>query len=180
MKLDRLEGVRIELGLNKTQFAELMGITNHYYSNILRENGKGNLRLEHLENLLANKGVNPTWIITGEGEKYITKKVGEAVNNPDQKNQPVLPVVTKKDLIKAVLKFTDVMAVPGDLSYEMLDNLVSKTLSSNPDLQQDHGRATGILSQAWLSMLEFVQQMLHQNIEFEYQGKKYTFHQEED
>jgi len=71
MKTDRLEEIRQDLGLNKAQMAELMGIEASYYSNILKGKGKGNLRLEHLERLLNDANVNPLWIMTGEGEKYL-------------------------------------------------------------------------------------------------------------
>lgn len=85
MKTDRLEEIRQDLGLNKAQMAELMGIEPSYYSNILKGEGKGNLRLEHLERLLNDASVNPLWIMTGEGEKYLGKnKVLEAQGEPSE------------------------------------------------------------------------------------------------
>jgi transcriptional regulator with XRE-family HTH domain len=73
MKTDRLEEIRQDLGLSKAQMAELMGIEASYYSHILKGEGKGNLRLEHLERLLNDANVNPLWVMTGEGEKYLGK-----------------------------------------------------------------------------------------------------------
>jgi transcriptional regulator with XRE-family HTH domain len=73
MKTDRLEEIRRDLGLSKAQMADLMGIEASYYSHILKGEGKGNLRLEHLERLLNDANVNPLWLITGEGEKYLGK-----------------------------------------------------------------------------------------------------------
>ncbi|MCB9315937.1 MAG: hypothetical protein H6569_07355 [Lewinellaceae bacterium] len=65
--------------------AELMGIEASYYSNILKGEGKGNLRLEHLERLLNEASVNPLWIMTGDGEKYLGKnKVLEARGEPSE------------------------------------------------------------------------------------------------
>lgn len=85
MKTDRLEEIRRDLRLNKAQMAELMGIEASYYSNILKGEGKGNLRLEHLERLLNDASVNPLWIMTGEGEKYLGKnKVLEAQGEPSE------------------------------------------------------------------------------------------------
>ncbi|MBK8923258.1 MAG: helix-turn-helix transcriptional regulator [Saprospirales bacterium] len=80
MKTDRLEEIRRDLGLNKAQMAELMGIEASYYSNILKGEGKGNLRLEHLERLLNDANVNPLWIMTGEGEKYLLDQLGLVVS----------------------------------------------------------------------------------------------------
>jgi transcriptional regulator with XRE-family HTH domain len=71
MKISRLEQIRDELGLNKTQFAEAMGISPHHYYGILSEKNKAGLRVEHLEGLLEHLGINPIWILTGEGNKLI-------------------------------------------------------------------------------------------------------------
>lgn len=70
-KSERLEEIRQELGLNKSAFAQLMGIEPRYYSHISTENGKGNLRTEHLEALFKNANVNPLWVLTGEGDRYV-------------------------------------------------------------------------------------------------------------
>ena len=70
-KKDRLEQVRAELGLNKTEMAEKMGITQSYYQHIIADKGKANLRLEHLEQLLMSAGVNPLWVLSGEEEMFV-------------------------------------------------------------------------------------------------------------
>jgi len=67
----RLEEIRQDLGLNKTEMASVMGITPHYYYGILSDNGKANLRIEHLEALLKDANANPMWILTGQGDKYV-------------------------------------------------------------------------------------------------------------
>jgi transcriptional regulator with XRE-family HTH domain len=69
MKISRLEEIREEMGLNKTQFAEAMGVSPHYYYHIL--SGKANVRLEHVEALLEKHAINPVWILTGNGGKYV-------------------------------------------------------------------------------------------------------------
>jgi len=69
-KAARLEEIRAVLGKTKAEFARLMGIEPRYYSHISTENGKGNLRIEHLESLLANADVNPVWVLTGEGNMF--------------------------------------------------------------------------------------------------------------
>jgi len=70
-KTNRIEVVRAYLGLTKTQMAQLMGIDQSYYGHILREDGKGNLRIEHLERLLSAKSISPLWVLTGQGEMIL-------------------------------------------------------------------------------------------------------------
>lgn len=67
-----------------------MEIEPRYYSHISTENGKGNLRIEHLEALLRNAHVNPVWILTGDGDKFSrysseTREPGEP--SPEQIEQ---------------------------------------------------------------------------------------------
>lgn len=73
IKQQRLEEIRSVLGLNKTEMATLMGIDQSYYQHILKENGKGNLRLEHLQNLLEKANVNPVWVMGQDGEPFVGK-----------------------------------------------------------------------------------------------------------
>lgn len=48
-----------------------MGIDQSYYGHILRENGRGNLRIEHLERLLNAASVSPLWVLTGQGDMIL-------------------------------------------------------------------------------------------------------------
>lgn len=98
MKTDRLEEIRRDLGLSKAQMADLMGIEASYYSHILKGEGKGNLRLEHLERLLNDANVNPLWVMTGEGEKYLGKnQVLEARGEPSEEEvEQLYNLVLKK------------------------------------------------------------------------------------
>ena len=68
----RLEQVRQHLRLSKADFARLMGIKPNYYTHISTENGRGNLRIEHLEALLVQANVNPVWVLTGVGEMFVS------------------------------------------------------------------------------------------------------------
>lgn len=85
MKIEKLEEIRQELSLNKTEFAELMGIKPHGYYHILAQDGKGSVTLKHLENLLIKKNVNPTYIITGNGDKFVGKYNNDGIENEPQK-----------------------------------------------------------------------------------------------
>ena len=172
MKIARLEEIRAELKINKTQFAELMGISPHYYYQILSGQGSTNLRLEHLENLLTNKGVNPTWIITGEGDRFISTTEKVVTDTHITKESPV---IKKAKVMKDVMAFTELPAIPGDLTYSLLEGVVEKMLEGNEKLLTDYPLGIRSLSLAWLSMLELAQQLIGQDIEFEYHGVKYTF-----
>jgi transcriptional regulator with XRE-family HTH domain len=173
MKTARLEEIRVELKINKTQFAGLMGISPHYYYQILNGQGSTNLRLEHLENLLTTKGVNPAWVITGEGEKFLNLEVAPIATDDNTTKEPV--PLDKKTLMADIMRYCDIPAIPGDMSYAMLDNLVQKSLDSKSDFISNRNHVIESLSLAWISMLELAQQMIGQGFEFEYDHKKYAF-----
>ncbi len=70
-KTARLEQIRESLGLSKTEMAARMWIDQSYYQHIIAGKGKGNLRLEHIERLVATSGVNPSWLLMGDGERFV-------------------------------------------------------------------------------------------------------------
>lgn len=72
-KTSRLEDIRQNLGISRTEMAEAMGIERTYYQHIIAGKGKGNLRLDHLEALLETYGVNPVWVITGKEAMFVVK-----------------------------------------------------------------------------------------------------------
>ena len=120
-KISRLEQVRAELGLTKAQFAQAMGITANYYTHISNENGKGNLRLEHLESLLHSQNINPGWIMTGEGNKYLSEDVG------------VKPKVTAT-ILKAVVSEGFPKGWEKTWLSKVLDSVCEKVVSTNDNL----------------------------------------------
>ena len=130
----------------------------------------GCLRLEHLESLLEKKRVNPAWIINGEGRKYITKEIEPIATST---NAPQGRPTNKKELMDAIMRYCQVRALPGDLSYAMLDKLVEKALPVESEITTNPAHTVESLSLVWISMLEFAQQILVQGVEFEYDGKKY-------
>lgn len=81
-KSERLEEIRQDLGLSKADFARLIGIKPNYYTHISTDNGRGNLRVEHLEVLLRKANVNPIWILTGQGDKFI--RVSNEIVDPNE------------------------------------------------------------------------------------------------
>lgn len=65
----RIEKVRLEKGLSKTQIWKSAGLTSGIYSQWL--NGMA-LSGETLINVARVLGVNPEWLATGKGPKYLT------------------------------------------------------------------------------------------------------------
>lgn len=88
-KIDRIDALRMSLGLSKSEFADLLGIGRTYYSNILSDKGTGNIRLEHIERLFEKLGANPIWLISGDGNMFLEK-------------QPA-PVITA-EMLRAVMR----------------------------------------------------------------------------
>jgi transcriptional regulator with XRE-family HTH domain len=120
-KTDRLEQIRLELGLNKTQLAEAMGISSQQYHHILRENSRNSIRLEHLESLLSQKGINPAWVMTGQGQKYLLEESGDK------------PKVTVP-MLKAVV--SEGFPPGWDKTWlgKVIDTVCEKVISSNQNL----------------------------------------------
>lgn len=138
MKTGRLEQIRKELGLNKAQMAQIMGLTPSYYSHILKGQGKANLRMEHVERLLEFANVNPVWLLTGEGEKYVAAAVEagqepslervEALYDHLQKSEPHPPTLTHQYLLKTVCARV-LMEYPKVTSLDMLAMLAGVYLN---------------------------------------------------
>ncbi len=120
-KTSRLEEIRLDFGLNKADFADLMGVSKNYYYNILKGDGSSNLRLEHLENLLTNKGVNPAWIMMGQGNKYLLEDVGDK------------PKVTAT-ILKAVVSEGFPKGWEKTWLSKVLDSVCEKVVSTNDNL----------------------------------------------
>jgi hypothetical protein len=154
-----------------------LGIKPTYYHQIINGNTSNTLRLEHLENLLEKKGVNPIWVMTGQGDMFLApKENADQGTSHEQGTEP--PVVNKKATINSIIRYSNIPTFPGDLAYDILDNLVSKTITAQPDFLSQGQSAIEILSLSWLSMLELVQHILDQDIDFQYGEKKYHFRPE--
>jgi transcriptional regulator with XRE-family HTH domain len=137
-KTARLEEIRQELRLNKSQFARAMGIDPHYYYGILQGKGKANLRMEHVERLMDYANVNPVWLLTGEGEKYVNQEAPtadepsiesvEALYKHLQQGAAESPTLTHEYLLKTVCARV-LMEYPKVKSLDMLAMLASVYLN---------------------------------------------------
>lgn len=66
--IHRLKNIRKALGLNQTDFAKHLGITQTAYSMI--ESGNRPLADKYVKVICSTFNVNETWFLTGEGEMF--------------------------------------------------------------------------------------------------------------
>jgi transcriptional regulator with XRE-family HTH domain len=169
-KTDRLEAIRLDLGLSKTQMAEAMGISSHYYHGILRENTSNNLRLEHLESLLATKYVNPIWLMTGEGERFL-KQPDKAVQEwaagdiipGEHPNKPVDTGLVDY-LVVSVMKEIGLPLLASDLAYGILIDFGKQYISRNPNATRQT-LDVPVLTASFLALLQTAQHLIQLGFE---------------
>lgn len=68
--LNRLKDIRKALGLNQTDFAKRIGLTQTAFSMI--ENGYRPISEKHIKLICSGFGVNEGWFRTGKGEMFLT------------------------------------------------------------------------------------------------------------
>lgn len=171
-KTDRLEEIRLEIGVNKSRYAEIMGISPHYYYHILSGKGISNLRLEHLENLLIHKGVNPAWIMTGIGEKFIKQEsdpqewvAGHLI--PDLPIQKELDTDLLEYLITEIISSSGLPIVSSDLAYSICVNMCRYYIDKNPGATRD-SLDISVHRASFLALLQTAQSLV--GLAFEMQG----------
>lgn len=73
---ERIEEVRRHLGISKLAFCERIGFSYSNYSQITGTRGsKPNVELVH--DVIRHTGVNPMWLLTGEGAMYADESAAE-------------------------------------------------------------------------------------------------------
>lgn len=68
--VQRMKEVRKTLGLNQTEFAKHLGITQTAYSMI--ESGSRPLALKYVKVICSAFNVNEKWLCNGEGEMFLS------------------------------------------------------------------------------------------------------------
>lgn len=185
MKISRLEEIRQELGLNKSQFAQEMGLTLQYYSNIINEKGTSNLRLEHLEALLINRGVNPAWLMSGEGDKFLSvHNTSEWIAGTIIPDVPVTAVIDEElkiYLTKQVVRFSNLPIAESDLAFSIGLDMCKVYIHKNPNVTRDNADIPALTS-AFLVLLQTAQSILSQTFELQgdtvevrFGGRYYSF-----
>jgi len=89
----RIDEVRIELGLSKTEIWKPCGLSSGIYSQWL--NGM-ELKGENLIKVSKILSVNPQWLINGKGEKYLPKQKTNEIELEDNKDYPAVRRVSLK------------------------------------------------------------------------------------
>jgi hypothetical protein len=184
-KIERLEYARKSLGLSKGEWATSMGIVSQYYSQILAENGKGNLRLEHLEQLLKSKAINPAWILSGQGSMLLDVKETEWIEQsvlPDEIGAANADDKKVAKLVGDIIASIGVPVLYSDLSYHLLVRACRQYIGRNPGAAPDHQDTLAVTS-AFAAMLESFQSLLDATFELSdqekltvaFQGNHYTF-----
>jgi transcriptional regulator with XRE-family HTH domain len=98
---ERLKLVRKSLKLTQKQLADIIGISQGFYANI--EKSRYKIDHEHIIQLSNNFNINPTWLLTGEGEMFLDKNndsmiaTGSGINQVKGTNNIVGNSLIKED-----------------------------------------------------------------------------------
>jgi transcriptional regulator with XRE-family HTH domain len=89
---ERLKAARETIGVNQTEFANTLGVAPSFISGIERD--KKDVSRELLEKLIEKYHINANWILTGEGEMFLSQK-------PEVTAKTVfeIPLLTKEQLL---------------------------------------------------------------------------------
>jgi hypothetical protein len=150
--------------------ADAMSISSQQYHHILRENSSNNLRLEHLEALLASRKVNPLWIMTGQGEKYL-----DLPGHPPQEFVagdivPGPPVAQQLDgelidyLATSIMRQSQLPLLSSDLAYAVLVDFGRQYMSRNPGATRQ-SLDIPALTAAFLALLQTAQHLIQLGFE---------------
>ncbi|MCA0234928.1 MAG: helix-turn-helix domain-containing protein [Bacteroidetes bacterium] len=170
-KNQRLEEIRAELGLNKTEFAEVMGISPHGYQHILAEKGKGNVTLNHVENLLKRYSVNPAWILTGIGEKFLNLKDGTGTLIaghiiPDPPFADRIDPELLSHLVNAIITESQLPILGSDLSYAVAVRYGKYYIGKYPNATRDNLDIPA-LTAGFLTLLQTLQSLVNATFELQ-------------
>lgn len=96
--LDRVKEIRKALGMNQTEFAKRLGLTQTAFSMI--ESGKRPLSDKHIKVICSEFGISENWIRSGTGEMFLSspyeKEFLNIFENLTSESQEYLIAVAKK------------------------------------------------------------------------------------
>ena len=82
---ERFKGLRINLKLNQRDFADKLGVTQAIISYV--ETG-GKPSYDVMEGIFTGiKNINFTWLLSGEGEMFVSDEVNEDIGELQEKNK---------------------------------------------------------------------------------------------
>lgn len=76
---NRLKKLITVLGITQSEFANSIGVKSAYISDIISGRTKG-FSVEMLNNIYSEYSVNINWLLTGEGEMFLSKKSTNSIN----------------------------------------------------------------------------------------------------
>lgn len=134
--IDRIERFRIHMKLNKSQFSRRIGIKPQTYNNFIGAQGsKPSVELIH--GIVTQFGVNPMWILTGNGSMHLNASGRSAVRPEDERTsaQPEHPKEAAGSvpaevpaefaaLLPILERIETVLAKTDNPRYSLLDRLV--------------------------------------------------------
>lgn len=119
----------LKIGIyKKADMAEFLGYASPHFSSVI--NGKLKLS-ENFMNLISDKlNINPEWILTGEGERFITDKVVQNNQNGDNINGHSVTVnKTETDSFIELLKKKDEQIDRLLATIEKKDNQIERLIA---------------------------------------------------
>lgn len=130
----RIKNIRKELGLNQTEFAQKIGITQTSLSQI--EGEKNGISYDVFKAIVAEFNVNPMWLMDGLGEMFPLSSFGSAQDDkfgslPADKNKNqqrgVLPLVIQvSDDQEENIVMVDQKAAAGYLQHQQDPEYIAK------------------------------------------------------
>jgi len=129
---NRIKEIRTALHLNQKEFGELLGVNQRTVSNW--ETNRNEPSIEILSKITSLWGINPTWLLTGEGEMFIKKEKPEkieeksealppelkkALSHPTIRNIALMLSEMSEDDIKDILKRVEEKATLKKLFQEL-------------------------------------------------------------
>lgn len=128
------------MGAKRSEFAELLGRTYQTVKDI--EDGKSDIKVEHIKKLSETFNLNPSWLITGQGSQLIDQNsdpsqgtfiagrsdLSELLNAicqtlpPDQRHL----CEGLKEAMHAIVKENDLLKAKNMQMLEDLNNLLKK------------------------------------------------------
>ena len=76
----QIEKILDDLGITQSQFSKEINVSKGNISDLLKGRTKS-LSADAITNIYRKYNINPTWLLTGEGEMYLTKPTNNNIPN---------------------------------------------------------------------------------------------------
>lgn len=177
----RLKDFRYHLGLNQTEMADALGVTQSQYSKL--EKGVNDLSTAHLAKLTGEYDLSLGWLITGKGPMLATED--EAIWS-DVFIPVSLPHGATVDqgktetLVKSVMEYGRLPLGPNDFAYNLLWAIAERSIYDNPKLNLQ-GETIPVITSALNTIVDLLQVALkgiltnEKSVTIRVRGKAFVF-----